>query len=212
MTEVLKVILPPTACPSTNDRIARSTSSRSTVCNDAYAGMYEWRSRNSSRYARPAGPRHSASISLISTSWYPLSRIAFAMFAGSASTTKPSGAGGGARSGNTARIADREVGGCPVAKGQTIAALLAAANHDPALHEDADHFDIHRSAQKHFSFGGGEHFCPGATLARLELEVTLKALFTRFPDVDLDPTRPPSRKAHPLFDGHDHVWLRPTGA
>src|SRR6201999_3727330 len=51
-----------------------------------------------------------------------------------------------------------QIGGCQVAAGQTITAMLYAANHDPAAHPDPKRFDIERLDKHHNSFGGGGHF------------------------------------------------------
>jgi cytochrome P450 len=104
-------------------------------------------------------------------------------------------------------LENRKINGCPVDAGQTITAMLASANHDPALHSASNRFDIHRQRQKHFSFGGGAHFCLGASLARLEGEIALAALFERFPKLRLAPDRPPQRKAHPMFNGFSGLWV-----
>ena len=60
------------------------------------------------------------------------------------------------------------IGGCPVAAGQTINAMLYASNRDPEAHPDPKRFDIERPDKRHNSFGGGAHFCIGAPLARAE--------------------------------------------
>ena len=80
---------------------------------------------------------------------------------------------------------DVEVGGVLVEEGQKIAALLGAANRDPAAFADADTFDPQRDPNPHLAFGAGLHFCLGAPLARMELVESLTALFTRFPRLGL---------------------------
>ena len=75
-----------------------------------------------------------------------------------------------------------QIGGCPVAAGQTINAVLYAANHDPEAHPDPKRFDIERPDKRHNSFGGGAHFCLGAPLARAEAQIALSMLFERFPN------------------------------
>ncbi|WP_127782794.1 cytochrome P450 [Rhodococcus sp. X156] len=88
----------------------------------------------------------------------------------------------------TARSAvrDTEVAGMAVPAGQRVVTLLGGANRDPAVFTDPHTFDVARSnAREHLSFSGGRHFCLGASLARMEGEIGLRALFERFPDLQL---------------------------
>jgi cytochrome P450 len=78
-----------------------------------------------------------------------------------------------------------EVGGVVVEEGQKIAALLGAANRDPAVFARADTFDVARDPNPHLAFGAGLHFCLGAPLARMELVESLVALGRRLPDLGL---------------------------
>ena len=64
---------------------------------------------------------------------------------------------------------DVEVGDVVVEEGQKIAALLGAANRDPAVFDEPDEFDVDRDPNPHLAFGVGVHFCLGAPLARMEL-------------------------------------------
>jgi cytochrome P450 len=101
----------------------------------------------------------------------------------------------------TARIAttDLEVGGTPVAEGEQVVVLVAAANRDPAVFPDPDRLDLGRADNRHLSFSAGMHYCLGAALARLEAEVALGKLVRRFPHLGLaDP--------HPTY--RDHLVLR----
>jgi hypothetical protein len=82
-------------------------------------------------------------------------------------------------------IEDTEVGGVIVESGTKIAALLGAANRDPAVFADADRFDIGRADNPHLGFGAGIHFCVGAPLARVELQSSLSTLLHRFPALAL---------------------------
>ncbi|MBA2389913.1 MAG: cytochrome P450 [Geodermatophilaceae bacterium] len=86
-----------------------------------------------------------------------------------------------------------EIAGIPVEQGQRIAALLGAADRDPAVFTDPDRLDIGRTDNPHIGFGAGVHFCIGAPLARVELQASFRTLATRFPDLALagEPERRP---------------------
>jgi hypothetical protein len=77
---------------------------------------------------------------------------------------------------------DIEICGHTISAGEKVMLLLAAANRDPRIFDDADRFDIHRVARKHIAFGSGIHFCMGANLARLEARIAFEELLCRFPD------------------------------
>jgi cytochrome P450 len=80
---------------------------------------------------------------------------------------------------------DLELSGQRFRRGERIGLLLAMANRDPAVWPDPSRFDPARPIRGNFSFGAGIHFCVGAPLARLELQIALPALFARFPDLKL---------------------------
>jgi cytochrome P450 len=80
------------------------------------------------------------------------------------------------------------IGGVPVPADANLLLLLGSANRDPAVFEDPDRFDIHRSnAKEHLSLGSGVHFCLGAPLVRLEVRVVLEELSARLPSLRLVP-------------------------
>lgn len=81
--------------------------------------------------------------------------------------------------------ADVEVSGQLVRAGQKIACLMGSANRDAAVFDDADTFDVGRDPNPHVGFGMGLHFCLGAPLARLELQISLQTLIDRFPQLRL---------------------------
>ena len=88
---------------------------------------------------------------------------------------------------------DVEVAGAQVRAGETVACLMGSANRDVDVFDAADTFDVGRSPNPHVGFGLGLHFCLGAPLARLELEITVRRLLERFPDLALTgraPRRP----------------------
>ena len=73
---------------------------------------------------------------------------------------------------------DDEVGGVKVKKHSKVAILLGSANRDSSAFSNADELNFDRANLSHTSFGGGVHFCLGAHLARLELEVSFNNLFS----------------------------------
>ncbi len=105
---------------------------------------------------------------------------------------------------------DVQVGDITVEKGQKIAALLGAANRDPAVFTDPDTFDVDRDPNNHLAFGVGVHFCLGAPLARMELAESLPALFETFPDLALA-GEPVSRGTF-VLRGYRSVPVRGTHA
>ncbi len=109
----------------------------------------------------------------------------------------------------TARIAlaDTEVAGCPIRRGETLTIALAAANHDPAHFERPHQFDLGRGENPHLAFGSGVHVCLGAPLARLEGTIGLQAFLQRFPVLALGAT-PPRRRRLPFFRGFESLAVR----
>lgn len=89
-----------------------------------------------------------------------------------------------------------EIFGHAFQRGDQVALMLAAANRDPEALERADQFDPTRPAKVNKSFGGGLHFCVGAPLARMEMEIALPILFARCPDLKL--------AAEPVFSNSYH--------
>lgn len=87
---------------------------------------------------------------------------------------------------NRTAFKDVQLGGKIIKSGERVLTLLAAGNRDPDVFVEPDRFDIERKGPKHLSFGGGIHFCVGAELARLEGEIALTALATRFPSLKVD--------------------------
>ncbi len=70
-------------------------------------------------------------------------------------------------------------------EGTKFVMFYGAANRDPKHFDDPDTFDVRRDPNPHVGFGGpGPHFCLGAHLARRELSVMWKHLFTRLPDIE----------------------------
>ena len=105
-------------------------------------------------------------------------------------------------------LQDDTLNGCPVHRGQTLTASLAAANHDPAAFSAPHTFDITRAENPHLAFGSGVHVCLGAPLARLEGQIAIPALLARFPSIELDPQKPHARRHLPFFRGFSTLPLR----
>ncbi|MFF5259801.1 cytochrome P450 [Actinomadura viridis] len=79
---------------------------------------------------------------------------------------------------------DYEMNGHTFRKGDKVTLFYGSANRDETVFSDPDTFDITRSPNPHVGFGGpGPHFCLGANLARREITVMFRELFTRVPDI-----------------------------
>jgi cytochrome P450 len=82
---------------------------------------------------------------------------------------------------------DTEIAGCPVRKGQIVAALLGAANTDEEAIPDPEVVRFDRAVNRHIAFGRGIHRCLGSHLARLELRIALREWHARIPDYRVPP-------------------------
>ena len=86
-------------------------------------------------------------------------------------------------------LEDTELSGIKLPKNSKIAMLLGSANRDETAFKNPEKIDFERKNLNHTSFGGGVHFCLGAHLARLELEVSLENLFKNEINLISDPER-----------------------
>ena len=80
---------------------------------------------------------------------------------------------------------DVNLGGVWLKKGEKIMPMLAAANLDPKANANPEKLDLERKSNRHIAFGTGIHFCLGHQLARIEGSCALKALFRRWPKLEL---------------------------
>jgi cytochrome P450 len=78
-------------------------------------------------------------------------------------------------------LADTEIRGVRIPKGEHVAVFLGSANRDERRFPDPDRLDIDRELQGFPGFGFGKHFCLGASLARLETRVAFEALVPELP-------------------------------
>jgi len=88
---------------------------------------------------------------------------------------------------SVARYATRdiEVAGVVIRCGEKLFVGLHPSNHDPAVFERPLELDVLRTPNKHIGFNVGPHFCLGAGLARMELQIALAALLERFASIEL---------------------------
>ncbi len=80
---------------------------------------------------------------------------------------------------------DVEIHGVHVPRGHEVALLFGSANRDPEVFEHPDELRLERDPNLHMSFGAGIHFCLGAPLARLELEISFSTVLRRLPRLEL---------------------------
>jgi cytochrome P450 len=80
---------------------------------------------------------------------------------------------------------DLKIADVAVKQGDRVMLLMASANRDPSKFDNPDALDITRFPNPHLAFGHGIHFCLGAPLARLEVEIALREMVKRFPRLSL---------------------------
>jgi cytochrome P450 len=87
-------------------------------------------------------------------------------------------------------LADVEIGGRRLRRGDLAILHIGAANRDPRRFSDPDRFDIRRDEGSHLAFGHGPHACLGAALTQLEAEIAFAALMRAMPEAALAPAPP----------------------
>ena len=102
--------------------------------------------------------------------------------------------------------ADTELAGQAVGKGQQLVMMYPSANRDPAHFRDPETYDVTRSPNHHIAFGFGTHFCLGAALARLEIQVFFERLLQRVARIERIEGTPqvemPNAFVHGLLEAH----------
>jgi cholest-4-en-3-one 26-monooxygenase len=102
---------------------------------------------------------------------------------------------------------DTVLAGQQIRKGQRVAMFYGSANYDDAVFADPHTFDIMRSPNPHLGFGGsGAHFCLGANLARLEIDLIFNAIADHMPGITLDGE--PQRLRSGWINGIKHLPVR----
>lgn len=106
-------------------------------------------------------------------------------------------------------LSDTKMGTRTIRAGQQVHAMVGAANRDPARFPDPDRFDVDRADKRHLAFGHGIHFCLGAPLARLELEVAIAGFLREFGVFErISAKRAPNYQLR----GFEHLLIRGSGA
>ena len=102
--------------------------------------------------------------------------------------------------------ADTEIAGQTVRKGQQLVMMYPSANRDPEHFADPETYDVARSPNNHIAFGFGTHFCLGAALARLEIQVFFERLLQRVARIERVEGTPqvemPNAFVHGLLEAH----------
>lgn len=83
-------------------------------------------------------------------------------------------------------LTDLEWSGTELEHGTKVGLLFGSANHDEAVFVEPERLDLRRIDNQHVSFGAGVHYCVGAPLARVELEVAFAAFATRIEKFELN--------------------------
>lgn len=102
--------------------------------------------------------------------------------------------------------ADCEVRGRKIRQGEQVALFWASANHDEEVFDDPFAFRVDRRPNPHVAFGVGEHFCMGAHVARVEIEVVFRQLLARLDE--FEPAGPVERLSSAVNGGLKHLPIR----
>jgi cholest-4-en-3-one 26-monooxygenase len=102
---------------------------------------------------------------------------------------------------------DVQLGDVTIKEGDKLSLWYSSANRDEDVFDDPFRFDITRELNDHIAFGGGgPHFCLGAQLARLEIQVLFEELVRRAPKVEQ--LGPPDRLRSNFISGIKHLPVR----
>ncbi|MSO78943.1 MAG: cytochrome P450 [Acidimicrobiia bacterium] len=104
---------------------------------------------------------------------------------------------------------DVQLGGQQIKRGDKVVIWYISANRDEKAFKDPFKFDVSRTPNEHVAFGGGgPHFCLGANLARMEINVMFDEILDRLDDLEL--TAPVSRLRSNFINGLKHIPLKFT--
>ncbi len=106
--------------------------------------------------------------------------------------------------------ADAELGGVRIGKGQRVVLFYRSANFDEEVFDDPYSFNVLRSPNPHLAFGGtGAHYCIGANLARMTIDLMFNAMADHMPE--LTPAGDPERLRSPFINGIKHWQVNYQG-
>jgi cholest-4-en-3-one 26-monooxygenase len=104
---------------------------------------------------------------------------------------------------------DTELGGQKISKGERVGMFYSSANFDPEVFDEPEKFDILRDPNPHVGFGGtGSHYCIGANLARLEIDLIFNAIAQAMPDIS--EVSAPDRLRSGWLNGIKHYQVKYT--
>jgi cytochrome P450 len=100
------------------------------------------------------------------------------------------------------------IGGVEIPEGAKLFLWLSASGHDAAVFGEPETFDLRRGNAHHcLAFGKGIHYCVGASLGKLEAQLALQGLFTRWPDLELVPGAQMPFHPNISFRGPLELWV-----
>jgi len=105
---------------------------------------------------------------------------------------------------------DTEIRGQKIKEGDKVVMYYTSANRDEDVFPDSDKFDVARTPNEHMAFGGGQHFCLGASLARLEIRILFEELTRRLPDIELDGVGRVRRLQSNFINGYKSIPIKFT--
>jgi cytochrome P450 len=103
-----------------------------------------------------------------------------------------------------------ELHGVRIPKGAELGLLFDSANRDPDVFDDPDGLRLARRPNAHLTFGAGIHFCLGAPLGRMELQISFLTLLERFPDMEL--VEEPRFRPNYIIRGLDGLRVEPKAS
>jgi cholest-4-en-3-one 26-monooxygenase len=102
---------------------------------------------------------------------------------------------------------DTVLGGQRIRKGDRVGMFYGSANFDPEVFDEPEKFDILRDPNPHVGFGGtGSHYCIGANLARLEIDLIFNAIAQSMPNIS--EVSPPDRLRSSWLNGIKHYQVK----